>query len=198
MEADLRRLNDALRESELNGHYWLWSGVILGWARTGSVLPNDHDADFGIMREDLWRLESAIEILGRAGFRPMWRIVANDGSIEDLAFRRRGIKYEFMLFDRVDDGLRYRAFGEIGDQIFQHDVVIPAQSLVPFQFLRRTWMRHADIDLELSTVYGDWRRPDPSWYFMTDNLAIRSTEVAVNQVPEWEWDGSIDYRTTPA
>ena len=59
--ADLRDLNDALKHTELDGHYWVWSGLLLGWARDGAVLPHDClDADFAVANRDFQRLVAAV------------------------------------------------------------------------------------------------------------------------------------------
>ena len=54
--ADLRDLHDALERTDLRGHYWVWSGLLLGWAREGAVLPHDSlDADFAVTDDDFCR-----------------------------------------------------------------------------------------------------------------------------------------------
>lgn len=188
MAADLRRLNDALSTTELAGHYWVWGGMLIGWARENALLKHDTDADFGMMAEDLWRLDRAMPAIRAAGFRPWSRLTANDGAVAELAFRRRAAKFEFFVYNQVGSELRYHVFGTSEGQLRQFEALIPAQPLVSFRFLRRSWQRHADVDLELSSIYGDWRHPNPSWDYMTDDRAIRSSSPALHA--QMDWDGS--------
>ncbi len=46
--ADLQLLNDTLAAHGLAQSYWLWGGVLLGWAREGAPLAHDRDADFAL------------------------------------------------------------------------------------------------------------------------------------------------------
>ena len=36
---DLRDLHDVLERTNLDGHYWVWAGLLLGWAREGAICP---------------------------------------------------------------------------------------------------------------------------------------------------------------
>ena len=41
MIADLQRLNDVLATTPIANRYWLFGGLLLGYAREGSVLGHD-------------------------------------------------------------------------------------------------------------------------------------------------------------
>ena len=72
---DLRRLNDVLSHTSLAARYWVWGGMLLGWARDGSLLAHDTkhlDADFGVLAEDEERFDTAVPVLERAGFRRLY------------------------------------------------------------------------------------------------------------------------------
>jgi hypothetical protein len=183
LERDLRRLNDVLAGTELERHYWVWGGVLLGWAREGRLLRFDADADFALRREDLPRLAASTPALARAGFRPHLRFTNNDGVPTELVFRRRGINYEFFLLDPAGDDLRYYLYGWPPDHLFQLECVLPRQRLVEFEFLGRRWLRPDDVDLELTSCYGQWQVPCADWDFLADTPAVRRepwvrTEIA--------------------
>ena len=82
--ANLQRLNDALKRTELDGHYWVWSGLLLGWARDGAVLAHDClDADFAVADRDFHRLVDAVPAIMRAGFRCDRRFVIAERRLRD-------------------------------------------------------------------------------------------------------------------
>jgi hypothetical protein len=181
---DLQRLHDVLEETDLSGHYWIRAGMLLGWAREGTLLAHDRDADFGVLAEDLPRLLGAISALRRAGFRPLMRFRNNERQTVELTFIRHGTKFEFFILEPVDDQLRYFVFGWHPDHLFQIEKRLPAQGLVPFDFLDRKWLRPDDFELELRCMYGDWRIPKRDWNYLRD---------ARNEVNRQPW---VEYDTT--
>lgn len=181
---DLRRLHDVLEETDLVGHYWIRAGMLLGWAREGTLLAHDRDADFGVLVEDLPRLMGAIPVLRRAGFRPLMRFRNNEGQVVELTFLRHGAKFEFFILEPVDDQLRYFVFGWPPDHLVQIEKRLPAQGLVPFDFVGRQWLRPIDFELELRSMYGDWRTPKKDWNYLRD---------AHNEVDRKPW---VEYDTT--
>lgn len=172
---DLRRLHDVLAGTDLAGHYWVWCGLLLGWAREGRPLRHDlHDADFCVLAEALPLLEAAVPALRRAGFLPLGRARATDGSVASLSFARhrwRSTRIDFSVIAVVDDQLRYFNHGSLAVRPVEIECRLPVQELVPFDFLRRTWLRHANADLELTAMYGDWRTPRPMWFYLVDDRA---------------------------
>ena len=96
--ADLRDLCDALEHSPLDGHYWVWSGLLLGWAREGAILQHDTlDADFAVADEDFQRLVDAIPAILAAGFVRDRSFINNDGIVTELTFLRHGARFDFFL-----------------------------------------------------------------------------------------------------
>lgn len=201
--ADLRRLHDALSGTELAGHYWVWSGLLLGWAREGGLLERaDVDGDFAVCSEDWAKLEAAIPAIVRAGFRRDRRCRNNAGEVTELTFLRHGARFEFFRFETA--GTRYRHIfygggGSIattarfvisGEQAVparvEVEAQLPRQELVPFEFLGRRWLKVADHELELSQLYGDWRTPDPSWSYLEDTGGVvRRSEWTNNAEYDW-------------
>ncbi len=165
--SDLRRLNDALRGTDLHGCYWMWGGLLLGWAREGTVLPHDSmDADFGVLDRDFWRLIEAVPAIEKAGFRRYRRFLNNDGEVTEVAFMRHGARFEFFRMFPDDTRLRYFLYGSENGQPIELKASQPNQPTVSFDFIGRTWLKHADHELELRSIYGSWEIPDPKWSFL--------------------------------
>jgi hypothetical protein len=73
MVTNLRLLNDTLASTAMAGRYWMFAGLVLGWAREGKLLSHDcKDADFAYLGDDEELLQSAFPILAEAGFQPMF------------------------------------------------------------------------------------------------------------------------------
>jgi hypothetical protein len=177
-ERELRALHDILDNSPLAGRCWLWCGLLLGWAREGRPLLHDGDADFGVLAEDLAILEQTVPVLESAGYLVWRRYYNNDGHLTEIAFRRKDENQcDIMVMEPVgDDKLRYFLYGKVDGQFVQHECHIPRQPLVPFNFLSRTWLKHADHDLELRTIYGDWQVPNTAWSYLEDDLSVVQVE----------------------
>lgn len=170
--ADLRLLNDVLNRTEMAGRYWVWRGMLLGWAREGRLLAHDRDADFALLPDDLPRLIAALPRLRDAGFEPRARWRSNDGRLVEIMLRRHAGGFDFYVLEPIDGMLRYFVFGWPPDQLIQVEARIPDQPLASFEFLGRTWLRHEDVDGELTAVYGDWRTSQRGWNYLFDDLAI--------------------------
>jgi hypothetical protein len=169
MEGDLRRLNDALHGAGLDDRVWMWSGVLLGWAREGAVLRHDaRDADFCIHERDTDALVAALPAFERAGFR-LYRVHrANDGHLSEIVLRRRFARFDlFVVQDHEPGWWSYQLYGT-DEHATQFTALVPAQALESFDFLGRKWLKVADHDRELTELYGNWRVPDPSWDSMRD------------------------------
>jgi hypothetical protein len=188
--ANLQRLNDALKHTELDGHYWVWSGLLLGWARDGAVLPHDClDADFAVADRDFHRLVDAVPTIMRAGFRCDRRFVNTAGQVTELTFLRHGARFEFFRMFPADERLRYYMYSIKLKGITQVEAFVPEQETVPFSFLDRTWLKPRDHDLELRMVYGSWKVPDPSWSYL-DTLDLEARRAS--PYPHFDWrDGVV-------
>jgi len=182
---DLRRLHDVLAGTELAGRFWVWAGMLLGWAREGRLLAHDRDADFALLPEDVPRLLRAALALRRAGFRPWLQFRNNEGQVTQFTFRRHRTKFEFFVFEPVDGMLRYYSHGWPPDHLVEVQARVPDQELVPFDFLGRTWLRHADHERELESIYGDWRTPHHDWYYLEDDRAAVCHRPWVNTDTSW-------------
>lgn len=189
---NLRLLHDTLADTELAGHYWVWSGLLIGWAREGKPLAHDSlDADFCVLAGDMPRFGSAVPALIEAGFVPWQRFVTNDGTAVIYTFRRDGIVLEFFGMEPVDGRLRYYEFNT--SRPTQAAASIADQERVPFEFIGRTWLKHADHDAELTAIYGPWRIPDPDWWYMNSRTIVDRTVWTRADELDWGGDfGSLD------
>ena len=184
---NLRLLNDTLAETDLADGYWVWGGLLVGWAREGKPLANDlHDADFCVLARDVPRFATAVPALVEAGFAPLQRWFTSDGRETAYAFVRDGIRFDFSVLDPVDGHLCYYLCASGPTQAL---AAIPDQALVPFEFVGRTWHKHADHEAELTAMYGDWRTPDPDWWFMNDYAIVERS--AWTRAGETHWDGGF-------
>jgi hypothetical protein len=164
-EDDLRLINDVLADSPLAGRYWVWSGLLLGWAREGRVLPHDiGDADFGYDAADDRLLDQVEPILAAAGFTRWYFFRNSAGELTERVFVRHGFKFEFFRMADVGDG-NYQFYGYhlYDDHPLEIMGRTSRQEVEPFSFLDRHWLKPRDHDLSLRTNYGDWRTPDPGW-----------------------------------
>ncbi len=170
---DLQRLNDVLAETELAGRYWVWAGLLLGWARDGAPLAHDRDADFGVFEHDVPLLLEATASLRNAGFLPILRFINNDGQPTEFTYRCHGAKFEFFVFFPEAGGRRYYAYGGPSYRKVQLAAVLPAQELLPFELVNRTWLRPKDFESELTAIYGPWQVPDKNWDYLNDRAVVQ-------------------------
>jgi hypothetical protein len=164
-EDDLRLLNDVLERTALRGRYWVWAGLLLGWAREGQVLRHDiGDGDFALEAGDDELLQAAEPLLLEAGFRRWFCFRNSDGELTERSYTRRGYKFDFFLMREVEPDIhQFHVYTPGDDGPMEMVSRIPKQGLEPFEFLGRTWMKPDDHDLNLRSCYGTWRVPDPDW-----------------------------------
>jgi hypothetical protein len=170
--ADLRLLHDLLTQAGAIDAIWVWSGLLLGWAREGGPLRHDlRDADFCIRRDDIELIEHALPLLESRGFVEESRYIGNEGQLQEIKVRRNWALFEFFLVDERDGFFETRSYG-IDHRPTEFVTRVPAQPLVPFELLDRTWLKVDDHDRELCVLYGNWRVPDPGFSFMRQSPSI--------------------------
>jgi hypothetical protein len=180
LERNLVRLYDALAESRLAGRYWVWGGMLLGWAREGRLLKNDTDADFAVSRRDVPHFRDSVPLLESAGFRLNRAFVNNQGALTEYIFLRNYLKFEFFVVDDNQDGADYWVY--YPPEKLEMFGRTPPVTLSPMQFLGRTWLKPADHEGHLTSVYGDWRTPRPDYWYVRDEKSIVSRHT---------WTGSF-------
>lgn len=188
----LHHIHDVLSDTALEGRYWVWGGLLLGWAREGRPLSHDFDADFAVLSSDQPIVESLVPLLRSAGIRPWLRYLDNAGTMRLCTFLHRGIRYDFFFLD--DDGSRFRYYlwDELAAGYNEVEARIPAQPRVPFNFLGRTWLKVADHDRELTAIYGNWRVPQTDWVGARDEKSIVGRERWLH-ASDLQWDPEPDY-----
>lgn len=166
-EADLRRLNDTLASTPLSGKYWVWGGLLLGWAREGRVLVHDDmDADFCVLSDDWDSLEYALPKLHRSGFRGHLRFRDPSGLTTILVLVRHGARFEFYRMRQAKEKLLFSVYGTYLGEQFEVTQFIPSDTLEPFLFLGRTWLKAKHHERELAHLYGQWRQPEENWSYI--------------------------------
>jgi hypothetical protein len=177
-EEDLRLLNDVLAGTEFGERYWVWGGMLLGWAREGRLLPHDiGDADFCYDAADEELLDRAEPALLAAGFRRWYSFRDNQGERTERIFIRHGALFEFFrLLPAEHDMQEYHLYGAGPTGLVEAVGQLPQLDLEPFDFLGRTWRKPVDHEKVLELHYGDWRTPDPTWGYLDDNAIVRTRE----------------------
>ncbi len=103
----LRKFYDALVGTPIEGRYWVFGGVLLGWAREGRLLSGDLlDVDLAYLDADHERFLDSVSALVEAGFRTTERRSNSQRCYSVHKFQRRGIRYEFFRHDEEHDRWR--------------------------------------------------------------------------------------------
>jgi hypothetical protein len=177
---DLRCLHDTLAATSFGGRYWVWAGLLLGWAREKQILAHDlRDADFAYLAEDGSYLDAAIPALTAAGFRLVEDHRSPTGELVFQRFRKAITVYEFHALEPVNGSLRYEALWCDPDTHEHFELIseMPNQPLEHFAFLGRTWLKHADHEAELEAMYGCWRVPDPTYSYSDDGCIVERRRI---------------------
>lgn len=183
---DLPRFFDCVESTEIAGRWWLWSGAMLGFIRSGKPIEWDHDVDFAIERKDIWLLVRSLPKLKKMGYRPKRNFVDRDGVVFGIHLSRRGIIYDFFILDDVDSNtFSYSQFGVIDGQPVRQICEIPRQKLTTRDMLGRPWPCASDQEVELTAIYGNWRVPDPTWSYLSSPSVRRSEPWGAN-LDSWE------------
>src|SRR5262249_36673539 len=124
-----------------------------------------------------------------AGFVPRHRFSSADGRYVEHRFRRMGVQFDFFRLATAGSRWRYSLF-VVGDEPVELIAEVPIQPRVRFSFLGREWLKVADHDLALRTIYGDWRRDQPRWSYVSDRAVVERIPVAILPY-EWRWPNAI-------
>jgi hypothetical protein len=186
MVQDLQVLNDTLARSPIAGRYWLFGGLVLGWARERAVLGHDAvDADFAFFAEDEPLLQASFEHLYAAGFSPLYRFPGAGRPTTEYSFRKDHRKFEFFRINVVGDRFHFHNYGVGPTGPVTNVCALPAQPLEEIRFLERTWLKVRDHDAELTANYGDWRTPDPDWNYLESPSIVETTRWENPRALHW-------------
>lgn len=182
---DLPRFFDCIESTEIAGRWWLWSGALLGFERSGKPIEWDHDVDFAIERKDAVLLVRSLVQLEKMGYRPKRNFIDHSGTVLGIHLSRRGIIYDFFIFDDAGPNNRsYSQFGVVDGQPVRQICEIPRQELATIDVLGRPWPCASDRDLELTAIYGNWRVPDPTWSYL-NSPSVRRSEPWSADLDSW-------------
>lgn len=171
----LQRVNDVLRDTPMDGRYWICGGMLLGWAREGDLLEHDAlDADFAYHWDDEEHLQATFPALVAAGFEPHARYPgAFAPEATEWVFTAGDARLEFFRFGVQGDRFRWsNYFGHGLEHGVEQICELPAQPLEHLRFLDRDWLKVRDHELELEGLYGDWRTPDPDWDYSEGRAVV--------------------------
>jgi hypothetical protein len=181
----LTKVNEVLSETPLADMHWVWGGMLLGWAREARLLAGDCDVDFGLFREDLPKFWRSVGTIEKAGFRLNRALTNSSGQLTEFVFLKQCLKYEFFVVDRLPQAFRYWTY--YPPERLEMRCSIPPFTLAPFEFLDRIWLKPADHETHLTAVYGNWRTPEPNYWYVDDEKSI---------VERTEWRGRVIWAPT--
>lgn len=171
--SNLRRLNDVIAGTALDGHYWLTGGLLLGWAREGRVLAWDiWDADFCFRDEHRREFFQAADVLERAGFHFFQRLHNNAGIVTQYRFERGGAWFEFFETRPCGEHFENFMYGKWNGDWYEFLCQFPAFGLEPIKFLDKVWFKPDDHDTDLTSAYGNWRMPQEHFDFATESPSV--------------------------
>lgn len=139
---------------------FLVSGTLLGYAREGQLLSHDKDIDVGILGwEHQFDLASALTEDGL--FIISSRFLKGKNTVcMPIRHRLTGYCIDVFLYHPEGNSLVTGVDFFFGyRQTFQFS----SFELAPVEFLGVEMYVPADVDLNLSENFGDWRRPDPDY-----------------------------------
>ena len=166
---NLQLLHDVLATTSMASRYWVWCGLLLGWAREGKILAHDvDDADFAYLQKDRDHFLNAIPVLKAAGFDLTFRWINNAGVVTEYVFHKDSSDFEFFELMQDKDEFCYWLY----DGAYEYACRIPSHGLAPMPFLDRIWQKPDEHERHLTAIYGDWREPDPHWTFLQEESIV--------------------------
>jgi hypothetical protein len=165
----LIRLHGILSATPFSDRYWMTLGLLLGSVRDGAPIPWDHDCDFGFLERDLPQFLLALRKLRAAGFNLRPPQVNNDGRTTMWTLKYQGVRYDFLLFERVGANLRWYLHKRKPPMEILNEV--PAHGLVDHALYGLRWQVPNHAEDVLARIYGDWRKPNPGYAYWRDCAA---------------------------
>ena len=138
-----------LASGPLADRYGVFGGLLLGIVREGRPLPGDWDADFYYLDYDEERFDRCIPALVDAGFKRLFKFVANDGIAWEYSFLKDEAKFEFFRTTAGESGELYYNDFVVGASPRQQKKSFIGLPLVPMEFLGCRWMVVKDVEAGL-------------------------------------------------
>jgi hypothetical protein len=170
----LRLFHDLVSQTPFAEKYWVCGGMLLGYARERKLLTSDNDFDFHYWSKDIDLFHEAINILEKVGFKKYLRWTNNEGHATEYVLIYKEIKFEFFEARRVPEGIHWYCYHHRPPRQFLNQV--PDYELSPFMFYDREWLKPADHEQYLESLYGNWREPCPDYVYYEDSQAIIQTD----------------------
>ena len=178
----MRRLHEVLQATPFAEKYWINGGLLLGYVRKGRPMYHDHDVDFSFWREDRECLLAALPRLFDAGFEKLRRWTNNEQETTEWSIKYRGVAFEFFEMHQADKKMRWYCYGGNPMQELLNEA--PLHGLTTCRILGHSWLKPDDHETYLQALYGDWRTPNPDYFYVNDSQAI---------IRRRSWQGTFEW-----
>lgn len=139
---------------------FLASGTLLGYAREGNLMSHDKDVDLGIIgHHGVTRMVQKGLESRRFHISPAYLKAADTVQVPFIHVPT-GIWIDLFVYQEHEGTLVTGVDFQFG---YRQKFRFTPFDLVPIQFMGIPLHVPADIDLNLTENFGDWRRPDPSY-----------------------------------
>ena len=171
---------------EINVHFWLDFGTLLGVYRDGKLIGHDTDVDVAVFLKDY--SPEIEEVMIAHGFKYEHRIdIANGTYGLEQTFSYNNVKIDIFYYSKVDGKSHCHLFpmGE-GKQRVVREIYTTDTGFTTISFLNEEWQIPKDTELRLTETYGkDFRIPIKDWY--TPDAALNSKIINKNY-NEYKYD----------
>jgi len=166
-------LHDVLESTRFAKRFWITNGLLLGWARNRRIIPWDFDdADFGYFPEDRDKFIEVQANLTDAGFELKTINHKPHDIVHRYVFVKDNTRFEFFEMKKKGTKINYTYLLTRNGIKYKMDCTIPMHGFEEIKFVGRTWLKPDDHELNLTAIYGNWRKPDPGYFYADDDKSI--------------------------
>jgi hypothetical protein len=176
--------------NELDIHYWLEYGTLLGVIRDNSFIKHDYDVDLGLFLEDYSK--DIEKVFNKHGFKKVRKFSIDKGEYgleESYVFN--DVAVDLFYFTRKDNQMYSHGFkNEEGKSWVQtvkdngglivREIYFPYSGFKKQEFLGREYSVPYDSDAHLKAFYGEeYKEPNPNWdpYTMAENVITLNNKL---------------------